>query len=712
VRRWFPCLLLIALLGSCAPVTPVATATKTVPEIVSPYTDLEVITPENVGRLEEIARLGDGYFVDAALSPDGKVLAVATTRTITFYDASTLELVNGYKGLEISKLAPITTIAFSPDGKYIAAAQGLCVNFYNLTTGEIEDRIITMVGYTNIYDIKYSLDGTTILIESKDTDNVARVLEGVVINFALYQVGNPNPLYNHFFTWEDMVTSRFVSGNQLYIFWITQSENHHVVIDTSTGNILKIMEFDSYKENVDIIYDVSKDGKVFAAMENTSSGKVYKLLDAETQEVLDTSKDWMFPYSPDSIFRWTYSTENGGEWQKSDGTISCRFPKRRHPPEFISPDGKTAILMDWDELVLWDMTTCQRKGAISYHGNHGPIRGLSVSPDGRALAYQDLFRLFLQDIQTGEIHSYELTDANQSYEFSPDGSKMYAAVNEIDGKYSTVAEIDVASGRVTRNLKYKSETSFTILAVTANRIVLGKISGIINIWDLDADQSIRVISAHTFDVDIRSDGTEMLVVERDEKGPAYNRLLRVDSKTGKTIRELTVPGVDMAWYGPANRAFVAFPSADTTNKYLFKYAFVDLEDGRVESEFMSPPDARGFPFYAALGDKNLFIFFDNGKIQMRQIDDLSISRTIGKLPDLYGGLTLSPDRKLLLSYGWTGTGSPASMQFRDAVTGEFLTEIDIDRPMSSWSVVFGPDQRFIAMSMDDGTIRLWGVKKP
>jgi WD40 repeat protein len=64
-----------------------------------------------------IARLGKGSIWDVQFSPDGKILAVATSIGIWLYDAQTYQEM----ALLTGHTERVTSIAFSPDGKTLAS---------------------------------------------------------------------------------------------------------------------------------------------------------------------------------------------------------------------------------------------------------------------------------------------------------------------------------------------------------------------------------------------------------------------------------------------------------------------------------------------------------------------------------------------------------------------------------------------------------------
>jgi predicted nucleic acid-binding Zn ribbon protein len=74
------------------------------------------ISAENAGEVVELARWGKGIIYQLAYSPDGKLLAVATTIGIYLYDANTLDEVRF-----IDTGTWVYSVAFSPDGSLLAS---------------------------------------------------------------------------------------------------------------------------------------------------------------------------------------------------------------------------------------------------------------------------------------------------------------------------------------------------------------------------------------------------------------------------------------------------------------------------------------------------------------------------------------------------------------------------------------------------------------
>ena len=92
-----------------APALPVLAGTP-VPRPVA------AISPHNADRVVQLARWGKGAIGKVAFSPDGRLLAVASSLGIYLYDVQTLEEVHF-----IETNAWVVSVAFSPDGAVLAS---------------------------------------------------------------------------------------------------------------------------------------------------------------------------------------------------------------------------------------------------------------------------------------------------------------------------------------------------------------------------------------------------------------------------------------------------------------------------------------------------------------------------------------------------------------------------------------------------------------
>ena len=111
-----------------------------------------------------MARFGKSGIEDVTYSPDGKLLAVASTIGIWLYDAHSgqeLSLITGHTGR-------VNSVSFSPDGKTLASGSvdlDGTVRLWDVQTGVEKQRL---GGHTSSWSVAFSPDGKTLASGSGD----------------------------------------------------------------------------------------------------------------------------------------------------------------------------------------------------------------------------------------------------------------------------------------------------------------------------------------------------------------------------------------------------------------------------------------------------------------------------------------------------------------------------------------------------------------
>ena len=133
----------------------------------TPYPQpVQSISVENAARVAQLARWGRGklnYLYNLAFSPDGRLLAVATSIGLYLYDIPALSEVRF-----IATDAAVLDIAFSPDGRLLASGSSdKTVRLWDAASGQL---VRTLEGHTDsVYSVAFSPDGRLLAFGSDDT---------------------------------------------------------------------------------------------------------------------------------------------------------------------------------------------------------------------------------------------------------------------------------------------------------------------------------------------------------------------------------------------------------------------------------------------------------------------------------------------------------------------------------------------------------------
>jgi len=128
------------------------------------------ITPENVAQLAEVHRLGAGTIEGIAFSPDGSILAVASSRGVYLYDPRTLKEVAHF-----GEDRKVRSLAFSPDGSLLAVSLVGRIQLRRIPEGTL---IRTLAGGADV--LAFSPDGALLAGAYREKVYLWRVADGTL----------------------------------------------------------------------------------------------------------------------------------------------------------------------------------------------------------------------------------------------------------------------------------------------------------------------------------------------------------------------------------------------------------------------------------------------------------------------------------------------------------------------------------------------------
>jgi hypothetical protein len=147
---------------------PTRSPTPTPAPTNTPYPQpVQLIGVENAGRVTQLTRCGKGSLWQVAFSPDGRLLAVATSIGLYLYDIPALSEVR----FIAADAAPVS-VAFAPDGRLLASgSRDGTVRLWDVQTGQLVRRL---EGHTDsVFSVAFAPDGR--LLASGSVDGTVRL---------------------------------------------------------------------------------------------------------------------------------------------------------------------------------------------------------------------------------------------------------------------------------------------------------------------------------------------------------------------------------------------------------------------------------------------------------------------------------------------------------------------------------------------------------
>jgi WD40 repeat protein len=473
----------------------------------------------------------EDWVQDVAFSPDGQYVAATYDDRIMFWHAA-----DGQLFRKIESLVNRQKISFNPTGDQFAtigSEENSRLVIWDFASGEV---VGEYQHGSNVEDIVYAADGSSILIAGKDgaliliDAHTGQVLQ----EFQEYTGSSPAALRN-----------------------IALSPDGTQVIGAAVAAGLLVWDFSTGELLENYIYE-----GVLAAEFHPHDGSVligdlplFRTVDLQTGAIMRTNSGHnrgiiSLAVTADGSRAFTASVDESIRvWDLYSGQMVRRFAESSTPSGEVafSPDGRTVLAGSTDGTVtLWDVETGEEIHRLVIDQ---PVNAVTFSPDGgKALigaGYEDVQEIvsghiILWDVKKGaEIRRFEGQPyAVTAVAFSPDGRLAASSGN---GAMAILWDAETGT-EIRRFEDYWVDSPWSIEAYTdvafspdGKQIFASHDDGNIIGWDVESGEDIQQLVGHktgALGVSFSNDGQQLVSAGMD------SQVILWDMSTGNLQRRL------------------------------------------------------------------------------------------------------------------------------------------------------------------------------
>jgi WD40 repeat protein len=622
------------------------------------------IAPENAGQVIELKRTGGPTVNSAAISPDGRLVAVATSLAVELRDANKLDAV--VRMLECGMA--LQSVAFSSDGRLVAGGGKLgAICIWRVTDGRLVQKLSAPEGSGAIFKLMFSKDNKRLVAQSGEY-NIYILIWDIATGLLLDRIYN----------------SSFPNG-------ISFDQNIQKISLLQRGDTDKVYILNFKK---DLLYTFSAKYIVNAAL----SSKGYYLVYSEANLYLDHNNFTNFTYTlrlyslvnnqkvldlvfDDYPFAFSFSAD--------DRFLAVATIKS---VKILNVENKLELVSE----LRWDHQVKSSNGLLTFNQNN------SLMLFDRSYASIWIWRI-PEGRLVGKWAQLEFQHALSKAAFSQDGELLLInSGSELELYLIGVFDNSIVTfyKKGNRFLRQLIDRVYSLtddpVAISLNKNLFassrgnGDFSSLVLISDfLGRDSSELEIRDRLFSLAFSPD--EQLLAA------GGNKVYLVDTRNRKVVRTLEHAQdlVTSLAFSSDGRLLVA-ASLDGVVRLW------QMADGKLAREL--PKQKRAILAVAFSPDGALLATTGADKVvRLWRVADGKLARTLKGHESIVGALTFSADGALLASGALDG-----AINLWQVSDGKLLKTLKghTDNVMG---LAFMKDGR-LASASSDGTTRLWGVK--
>lgn len=622
---------------------------------------------------------GDHVF-SAALSPDGRMIALAGSRALYLVDAATGQETRRLPGVP----AGLGALAFTPDGKTLVAGDYGRIFLWDPSSGQKKSELVWKTRQPRVSGLSFSADGRYL---TTTMDVYGQGNAGVPVwDLSSQKELGPFPALQN-----GRVGAALSADGKHLLTWGSSSSGPpamapQVVRTLQLWDVATVKEVRQFKTELGFVAyaALSPDGKTLAAItgSNLATLSLFDVQTAEERQRMAGRRGQIhLVFSPDSRRLATATSEGAIQlWDVASGKRlgGCEVPGGR--PIFTS-DGRVLALASLGLSVgLWEVPSGKPLTGVEGHAMR--IVSLAFSGDGKTLfsSSQD-GKVCIWDTANGLPRSQFVLHDPESRGYASPGQRFFGLALSGDGKHAAGSStysnstrlLNLETGKVVCDLEGYRSSGDAGLAFSPDGSLLaaGDNQGHYRLWNIHTGQEVARVKSHR---------------------PRFEQ----------------VGGLA---FSPDSRTFALL------HNYHDRSAVSDLHlirigDGKEAGPVRSlGTHARGVTFSA--DSQIVLVGGTNGTIHSWDVATGQERRALAAGPGFLHSLACSPDGRTIAAATVTNTAPPSSEPQTSIVLIERSTGGVRARFMGHRGMIehlaFGPDGRILASAGGDTTILLWDL---